>query len=367
MALQGKGFLIWKVANAEAGNPQTICNTASSAGLAHVVVKIADGAYSYNIDKSTGKDLVIPLVQALRTKNIQAWGWHYIYGDDPQGEANRAIQRVKELNLDGYVIDAEMEFDKRGMDAAARQFMTTLRNALPNLPIALSSFRFPSYHPTFPWKDFLEKCDLNMPQVYWVDAHNPTAQLDRCIREFQALAPFRPILPTGIACYEKSWYPTESDINEFLNASKGFNLPGANFWDWDECKHQLPKLFDVVSKYSWPTTPSTPDIAQTYIAALNSHNPNQVSTLYQSNAVLINASRTIQGIGDIRNWYTNLFQNLIPNGQFTLTGFTGAGSTRHLTWQATSTRGAVPDGNDTIGLVDNKISYHYTSFTQPSP
>ncbi len=366
MTLQGKGFFIWRVLNTEGGNPQTITNLAVSTGLAHVMVKIADGPYSYNIDKNTGKDYVLPIVQALHARNIQVWGWHYIYGEDPLGEANKAIQRVKDLNLDGYVIDAEMEFDKRGMDAAARQYMAALRNALPTFPIALSSFRFPSYHPTFPWKDFLEKSDLNMPQVYWVEAHNPKSQLDRCIREFKAISPFRPILPTGIACYEKSWFPTQNDITEFLNAAREFNLPGANFWDWEKSRSQLPKLFDAIGKFPWPAQPTETDIIQKYLAALNSHNAAQVAALYQTNAVHINATRTIQGTDAIRSWYANLFQSVIPNGQFTETGVTSNGNSRHLTWKASCNKGSILDGNDTIGLMNNKISYHYTSFSQPS-
>ncbi len=122
--------------------------------------------------KPQGKTRYLPIVQALHAINLQVFGWHYVYGENPSGEARIAIQRVKELGLDGYVIDAEVEYMQPGKDAAARQFMAALRDALPSLPIALCSFRFPSYQPNFPWQAFLEKCDLNMPMVYWVQAHN---------------------------------------------------------------------------------------------------------------------------------------------------------------------------------------------------
>ena len=367
MALQGKGFFIWKVPNAEGGNPQSIADLAASSGLTHVVVKIADGTYSYNVDKTSGKDFVLPVLQALRAKNIQVWGWHFVYGNDPLGEARKAIQRVQELNLDGYVIDAEEDYKQRGKDAAARQYMSSLRNSLPSLPVALCSYRFPSYHPNFPWKDFLDKCDLNMPQVYWVEAHNPGSQLERCVREFKAMTPYRPIFPTGIACYEGSWFPSESDIKQFLDTARNLNLPGANFWDWDECRKQLPKLFEAVARYSWPgSTPEPVDIIQQLINALNSHNINQIMTLYQSTALHIDSRQTIQGPEAIKSWYGTFLNRVLPDARFTLTGSTGDGSSRHFTWQATSSHGPVQDGNDTLGLVDNKISYHYTAFSPPA-
>jgi hypothetical protein len=365
MALLGKGYFIWKVPNAEGGNPQSIANLAVSSGFSHVLLKIADGTASYNIDPITGKDLVLPVVQALHNQHILAWGWHYVYGDDPLGEARKAIQRVQDLGLDGYAIDAEIEYEKTSMAVAARQFMTELRKSLPILPIALSSSRFPSYHPTFPWKDFLDRCDLNMPQVYWVEAHNAGSQLTRSVREFTAMTPYRPILPTGVACYEGSWYPTESDITDFLTTATTLNLPGANFWDWDESRRQLPKLFDLIGKYPWPVPPPGPDIAEQYITALNANSIDQIAALYESSAIHINSSRTAQGLIAIRQWYTDLLQNILPKGKFTLTSSTISGNSRHLTWQAISSRGSVTDGNDTLGLIDNKISYHYTSFTQP--
>jgi hypothetical protein len=367
MTLQGKGFMVWKIPDTEGGSPQGITTAAQAAGLTHVLIKIADGTYSYNVDRSSGKDLVAPVAAALQAQNIQVWGWHYVYGDDPTGEARKAIQRVKALNLQGYVIDAEEEYKKSGKNKAARQYMAELRNGLPDLPIALSSYRFPSYHSQFPWKEFLEHCNLNMPQVYWVGSHNAGSQLTRCVREFSQISPFRPIIPTGVACLEGAWAPTDSDITDFLDTARQLNLPAANFWDWDECKRALPNLWSVIARYAWPGTPTpTIDLPQQLISALNTHNADQIANLYPPGAVHIDAQRTIQGIESIRLWYANLLNNTLPNAAFTLTGSTGMGTTRHFTWRATSNRGNIQDGSDTLGIQDGKISYHYTSFSLPT-
>ena len=66
---------------------------------------------------------------------------------------------------------------------------------------------------------------------------------------------------------------------------------------------------------------------------------------------------------NILNWYKQLFVQVLPNAAFTLSGYSGSGSARHLTWTAKSSKGNVLNGNDTFGLTDDKIGYHYTFFT----
>jgi hypothetical protein len=361
MTLKGKGFFIWQIKNCEGGDVNAIATLAKGAQFTHVLVKIADVANSYNI--INGVDLVPPLVTALRARNISPWGWHYVKGDDPLGEANKAIQRIQQLNLDGYVIDAEMEYKEPGKAEAAKKFMNRLRSALPNVTVALSSFRYPSMHPQIPWKEFLDQCDLNMPQVYWMHADNPAEQLTRSVAEFQNLQPYRPVIPTGAAFKEWGWLPTSSEVFEFMGTAKALNLTAANFYSWDSCRAYLPDIWNTIRAYTWETTPPEPDITARYITALNSHNPDKVVELYSPTAVHITASRTVQGHTALRAWYQSVFSQLLPNAKFTLSGFTGSGNSRHLTWTANSTQGKVNNGNDTLGLSEGNIIYHYSFFS----
>lgn len=360
--LAGKGFFIWKIAGCESGDANAIALAADQAGCSHVLVKIADGTRSYNIDSQTGVDLLPAVVQALRARKIKILGWHYVYGFDPLGEANKAVQRVQQLRLDGYVIDAEAEYKQPGKSEAARRFMTQLRTGLPGFPVALTSYRYPSYHPQFPWRAFLEKCDLNMPQVYWMQNHNPGEQLTRCVNEFQALVPFRPIIPVGAAFCEDNWSPTTSDVKEFLQTAQRLNLRAANFWEWSNCRSRLPDIWREIADYDWPVH-TTPDICQQYISALNSHDPNKVVNLYYPSGVHVTALRTVQGTPAIHNWYTNFFSQTLPDATFLLTSFSGTGSSRYLTWTALSNAGRVQNGSDTLGLINGKIAYHYTFFS----
>jgi hypothetical protein len=363
MTLRGKGYYLWKIPDCENGDANAIANTAYQAGLTHVLIKVANGIYSSNYDYDKKIDYVPPVAHALKARGVQVWGWHYVYGKDPAGEARIAAQRVRELNLDGYVIDAEMEYTSSGRRAAADQFMRLLRASLPNHPIALSSFRFPSYHPQLPWREFLERCDLNMPQVYWVLAHNPDIQLTRCVREFESMTPFRPIFPTGAVFSEHGWTPSEADVKMFLDTARSLNLAGLNFWSWDYARKHLLKYWDLTAKYDWNAPPPLPDIALQLIDALNAHSPDRLAGLYTPTAVHVSPTRTIQGQAAIRSWYYQLLSQLLPNGHFKVTAFSGTGNTRHLTWTATSDAGNVYDGSDTFGLLDGKIAYHYSNFS----
>lgn len=354
MTIQGKGFYIWQVPRCEGGDPAAIALAAEQAGFSHVLIKIADGTSTYN------DGLVAPVVSALRDRGISPLGWHYIYGYDPIGEAQIALQRLNALQLDAYVIDAEAQFKEPGKEEAARQFMAYLRASLPTFPMALSSYRYPSYHPQFPFVAFLESVDYNMPQVYWVLAHNPGEQLIRCVREFEAIEPFRPIIPTGSAYLQGDWAPTVADINEFLLTAQSLGLSAANFWEWGHTRLYLPELWNAVAAYEWS---GEGEIVDRYFAALNAHDVDQVLSLYNENAALITPYRTRQGLDLLRVWYQDLFAQVLPDAGFSLVEYTSRLGSRRFTWTATSSAGIVNDGSDAFGLVAGKIVYHYTSFS----
>jgi SnoaL-like domain len=364
MTLEGKGFFTWKIPSCEHGDPGSIAAQAKSAGLSHLVVKVADGTMIYNGTWGDPKDYTTPVINALRALGIQVWGWHYVYGDNPAGEASVAIARIRQYNLDGYVIDAEKEYKDSGKKAAAKRFMTQLKTACPDLEIALSSYRYPSLHPQIPWAEFLELCTINMPQVYWIKAHNPGDQLVKTVREFQGMKFSRLVIPTGAASKESGWQPNEKEILEFIRTAKELNLTAVNFWEWSDARSgNLPGVWEAIRDYPWSGVAAPKDICANYIGALNSHDVEQVLSLYTPAAVHINALRTIQGLENMRTWYNQLFNEILPNGKFSLTGYSGSGNSRHMTWTASSTKGLVQNGNDTFGLASGKINYHYSFFT----
>ncbi|NIS79149.1 MAG: hypothetical protein GTO14_02755 [Anaerolineales bacterium] len=365
MTLYGKGYFIWQVPRCDGGDPKAIVASAREAGLTHVLIKIADGPnWQYNVDKETGEDWVPPIVAELRNAGIQPWGWHYIMGYDPVGEARLAVSRTRALGLDGYVIDAEVEFKKRGKDVAARRFMELLRSGLEDLPIALSTYRFPNLHREFPYDEFMELCDYAMPQVYFERANNPEEQLDRCVEQYLSLPHARPVIPTAPTYTHGKWRPSADEILRLLQRAKDIGLSAVNAWSWDYARRpEHMDMWEAVANFDWEVGEWVADVPERLVGYMNKHDPAGIADLYAQRAAHVTGARTVLGSSAIREWYTFLFKQLLPNANFRLTGKSGTRNSRHFTWTATSDKGEVRNGNDILGILDDRIQYHYTYFT----
>ncbi|MEK6255792.1 MAG: nuclear transport factor 2 family protein, partial [Chloroflexota bacterium] len=228
---------------------------------------------------------------------------------------------------------------------------------------ALATYRYPKAHPQLPYVEFLEYCDLNMPQVYWMGSSNPDVQLIRSIHEYESLPVVRPMVPIGFAFKEHGYAPELGENSLFMRTAQEQRLTAANFWSWDSSRRYLPHIWNEIRDYSWPSKPQPKDITQQYIDALNTHDPAQIAKLYTSDGVHVNASRTVQGVDALQNWYSALLNQILPDGHFSLTGLGGKDNRRYMTWSATSSLGEVLDGSDTLGILDGKIAYHYTYYT----
>lgn len=224
--LTGKGMYIWKIKECDGGDIAKIVSRCVNAKFSHVLIKIANGVYGYNclsVDKAK------ELADALKAVNIEPWGWQYVFGDDPVGEARTATRRMNETGCVGFVINAEQQYrDLPNNQAVALQYAQRL---LFETPIALSSYRYPKLHGDLPWLEFLSVCDLIMPQVYWMQATNSADQLWQCVNEYSTFTDL-PILPTGAAFCEHGWCPTNEEIIAFADEAKRLGLPGVNFWEY---------------------------------------------------------------------------------------------------------------------------------------
>jgi len=222
----GTGIYIWEAHKIFGGDVAKIVAACKEAGLRHVFLKVADGPYSY--PPASKNYNLRPLVDAFHAAGIEVWGWQYIYLNMPTQEADVAARRVKELSLDGFIIDAEVEC--KGQAARAKIYCDRLRQLLPGVSIGLSSYRYPSYHGNFPWKEFRERVDFDAPQVYWEQAHNAGAQLQRSYGEFDNMTPRLPYVPTGAAYSNKGWTATAADIDQFIDRALEIGLSAWNFW-----------------------------------------------------------------------------------------------------------------------------------------
>jgi len=257
----GKIWYLWKVQDLLGGDLDKITQRALDTGVSAVLVKAADGVNPYNLTRELfPKDSILgPLIEKLHLAGIECWGWQYLYGTNPAGEADRAITRLGQFPWDGWVLDPEKEYKLQpGNAARAKLYVDTVKTAYPKLCIGLSSYRYPSLHPELPWGAFLTGCNFVMPQVYWMGSHNPGYQLSKTILEYQALyarlsiEPL-PMIPTGAAFHEWGWQPTKEDITAFDAKVKEFGLVGAAWWEWAAAYRY--GLEDTVANLDWPPPP----------------------------------------------------------------------------------------------------------------
>lgn len=237
-----KGVYVWNLAiwdkeaqrTIEYSTPEKLADELKAGGFGHVLLKVCDGTARFGV--INGVDYLPEYVAALRAAGIDVWGWGYVYGNYPAGEAAVAVERCKELGLSKFVIDAEAEYKNKA--SQARTYMTAVRKGLPDAVLALSSFRFPTYHREFPFREFAEHCNLMMPQVYWEGARNAGDQLRRCVSEYTDLGFGLPIAVTGAAYKSTSvtWQPTAGEVQEFYKTADELGLEMVNFWEWQCAK-----------------------------------------------------------------------------------------------------------------------------------
>lgn len=258
MVPQGKGIYIWQLYACGFGNDmQALVQDLAAAKVNHVALKRHDGV-SLNYD-AAHVALVVPFMAACKSAGIAVWLWGYIYGKSTtnvQNEASAASQCL-DLHPDaaGYIIDAELEFKVLSGKSWATSFVNKFRGLKPVTPLGLSSYRYPSLHSDFPFAEFLAKCDFHYPQVYWVQANNPGAQLLQSHAELLAIKNL-PFIPAGCGYCQGNWCPTGGQWAEFDAQAKALQLPGISGWSLQHLR-QIPAAWATFQGLVWGPPPLT--------------------------------------------------------------------------------------------------------------
>ena len=248
---EGKGVFIWRLERCAGGDMAALADQLFAAGITWVAVKAGEGFLPFN-------DALLPaFLSAARSREIEVWGWHYVYGATtttgaPQADKEALVARTQmsKYQFAGWIVDAEGEYKRPGSAVWAETYMSTIRTYYPTLTLALCSYRYPAVHPELPWATFLRFADLHMPQVYWKLAHNPAEQLTKSIGQLKALKDI-PIIPVGAAFAESGWRPTVEEINEFDAAVHLQNLSGLSWWVWDGGIDIYPEYLTAITAHRW--------------------------------------------------------------------------------------------------------------------
>jgi hypothetical protein len=264
--IEGKGMFVHKLKSIP--DPKTAAVNAFNGGFSHVLIKILDGVWKYNQRPyyENGRlryadDIIQPYVDAFHEYNIEVYGWGWLYHSAysrPADEAKAAIERVAKFGLDGYGIDAEA--DVKNKHTQSQQYANALAGNM-DVPVFLSSYRYPQYHREVNYKAYLEVCDFVSPQVYWAAATNAGAQLLRTLQEWEKVLVASgekdlPIIPTGSAYTERGWTAKAGEVLEFMRVAVDQGLTGCNFWVWHHAENL--GLWKYIAEFPWPTTDPVP-------------------------------------------------------------------------------------------------------------
>ena len=261
---EGKGMFVWILSRCAGGNMFRLVEKCKAAGIKWVSIKVANGTSIYKGSWYLGNKqqaLLDELVPLAKAANIEIHFWGYTYGKYPGKEVGPIIEMITKHRPNSYTINAEKEYKCPAGKQAAIDHASGIRWAMQisssdnifDIPIGLSSYRWPSVHPEFPWKEFMPFIDFHNPQVYWQGADNPVAQLNRSVDELRKLKDI-PIIPAGTMYPHKSWKPTPDHIYEFCNIAQAIGLPAVHFWEWYYAEKKYPELWKALAEFNWDSS-----------------------------------------------------------------------------------------------------------------
>jgi len=238
--VEGNGMWIWYV-TAAGGTADAIAARAAKYHIDTVYIKSADG-------NDYWEQFSAPLVDQLQAHGLEVCAWQFVYGASPVVEAQRGAAAVAN-GADCLVIDAESNYE--GRYTSAERYIDELRTLVgPDYPVALTSFPFVDYHPSFPYSVFLAPgaAQYNLPQLYWhtigTSVKSGYSHTFRFNRPYDA-----PIDPLG-QTYDD---PPKKDLIRFRQFANEYGADGVSWWSWQHTS--IPEW----RKVSKPLTSGVPD------------------------------------------------------------------------------------------------------------
>jgi hypothetical protein len=221
--LDGNGMWIWYVSRS-GGSAEAIAKKANKRNIDLVLIKSSD-ADNYWSQFSP------ELVDAIQDAGPRVCAWQFVYGRGARKEARKGVQAVRN-GADCLVIDAESHYE--GRYRAAHRYIDELRDGIAkDYPVALASFPYVDYHPSFPYSVFLGKngAQYNAPQMYWKTIGTSVRKV--YAHTYEVNAPYdRPIFPLG----QTYLNPSRKSIIKFRKQAKKYDSDGVSWWSWQETK-----------------------------------------------------------------------------------------------------------------------------------
>ena len=281
-----KGIFVWEMEAIEGGDS------------AKIAKKLVEGqfecAYLHVTDVHLIKSRIKPgLVTALKKAGLSVIGSSAIYGHLSDQEGTIAGQGCVDLGLDGFIFDAEGEFESQPHpNSNAVKVMINFRAVAGELPVGWCYFPLlhapgnPNrlYHNTDVVRAALETvptfhgADYGMPMVYWnpgilpEDAINYLTNSFNMWREFTA----KPIIPIGRAYQGDEGRATPEAVRAFATHAQQLGCPGIGWWSMLHAINEdhLPGVWPALT--ATPKFTTTPAVVEEPAAVTKVSDPNEV-------------------------------------------------------------------------------------------
>ncbi|MDB6026971.1 MAG: glycoside hydrolase family 5 [Verrucomicrobiales bacterium] len=294
-------YFMSEATNHLGGNVESVTNVPSlmsfykSMGVDFIAVKAGTGADDF--PPTEPPQFNRSLVDAAHVAGIKIFGYTRSNGKNVPGEIALAA-RVYNLGADGFIIDAEAEWEPGTLGqhggALAIQLCQGIKKAYPNKFLAHAPFPVISLHAEFPYKEFGLYCDAVMPQDYWKSINmTPTKMVARMDREWKAWHDsltgsdknaIKPLAPIGHGWNLSSTKTvTEAEIMEFVaalnhdtNAVTPGGYKGVSYWRTDLHTAEMwrgIKKARIGDPSSTPLVTSTSTVTETETALVTTPDP----------------------------------------------------------------------------------------------
>lgn len=229
------------------GKIETIARWLLANGFQAIWPKVADGPYPFRwrppfTALPYAENLTAGMVEIFHSYGLLVLGWGFLYGKDPKGEATLAVSQVKNLGLDGYILDAEGMFDGQPTaEANAYTITRIIKDAIPDTPLAYCGFpRIWSpktggeWHPAKVVRAFMSACDAASPMTYW-DGESPAWAaefLQQSYEQYRRITD-KPYVPAGRAYIGDAGKATKETIAAFQARADVLGIKGISWWFLD--------------------------------------------------------------------------------------------------------------------------------------